>query len=45
MKFIGMKAKLGHLSPETSTNITLNPEILAKVKVNFKLFDPEYEIY
>ena len=37
MKFIGLKAKLGHLTPETSTNISLNPEISAKVKVTFKM--------
>ena len=33
MKFISVKMKLGHWTPEMSTNITLNPEISAKVKV------------
>ena len=37
MKFIGLKAKLGHLTSMTSTIINLNPEYSAKVTVKLNI--------
>ena len=37
MKFIGLKAKLGHVIPVTSNIINLDPEYSAKVTVKLNI--------